>query len=284
LASSKLRLSTANNDMEGDNHDDEDEEEEDPNNFPVNSLLGAAGKKMGLMKNTTSSNKQRASTISTNIPEESQHGHSTTTTSSTTNHQQQQQQPIMSPTQISNLLHDKDGTRSKLTKEVVVIIDALCGTILKSPTYHSQKMCELALDCITILITNGYIYGKVGINVGGAGGEAMESDEQYGNGDHEQKKSDEFKNSTTTTRKDDEADGLVSSTEVLELLIETICKCSDMPWEVVQGAMTKALLAMVISSRCAVHEAALLKIVRSIFHVYLVTKSTSVKAIAKCGI
>jgi len=265
LASSKLRLSTANvtadHDIEGDDEDDE-EEEEDPNNFPVNSLLGAAGKKMGLMKNTTSSN----------IPEESQH--STTTSSTNNNHQQ----PIMSPTQISNLLHDKDGTRSKLTKEVVVIIDALCGTILKSPTYHSQKMCELALDCITILITNGYIYGKVGNAASGAAGEAMESDDQYGSGD-------EFKNSTmTTTRKDDEADGLVSSTEVLELLIETICKCSDMPWEVVQGAMTKALLAMVISSRCAVHEAALLKIVRSIFHVYLVTKSTDVKALAKSSL
>lgn len=286
LASSKLRLSSANAPTAAGEEDDDGMEEDNinaagynNNNAPVNSLLGAAGRKIGFMggsnvnsnaaANDKSSNSNKANAnaaASSIIPEEGNHA----------NLSQSQQQQMISPTQISNLLNE-DGTTSKLTREVVVIIDALCGTILKSPTYHSQKMCELALDCITILITNGYIYGEVG----SYGGPTMESDEQY---NQEEKLYGEQGEAAKKTRKDDEADGLVSSSEVLKFLIETICKCSDMPWEVVQGAMTKALLALVISSRCAVHEAALLKVVRSIFHVYLVTKSTSVKAIAKSSL
>ena len=162
---------------------------------------------------------------------------------------------------------------AKLTKEVVIVIDALCGTILKSPTYHSQKMCEYALDCIAVLITNGYIYGTVGLEY-----ETEESTPVFDVQGNERKEvDDDIKDNS----QNNEADGLVSSTEILEFLIMTVCKCSDMTWSSVQEGMIKVLLALVISPRCTVHGATLLKIVRSIFHVFLVTKSSTVKNLAK---
>ena len=153
---------------------------------------------------------------------------------------------------------------AKLTREVVVIIDALCGTILKSPTYHNQKMCEYALDCIAVLVTNGYIYGTVGKASNATSNPNAAQDEK--------------ENSK------EEADGLVSSTEILEFLIETVCKCSDMTWIGTQEGMVRVLLALAVSPRCAVHEIYLLKIVRSIFHVYLVAKDASVKDLAKSAL
>lgn len=165
---------------------------------------------------------------------------------------------------------------AKLTKEVVIVIDALCGTILKAPTYHSQKMCEYALDCVAVLITNGYVYGTVGL-VEDAPPPHPLSVAPTPSVDDESSKNVVVDSSSPV----DEADGLVSSTEILEFLIMTICKCSDMSWSSVQEGMVKVLLALVISPRCSVHGATLLKIVRSVFHVFLVTKSSTVKALAK---
>ncbi len=64
-------------------------------------------------------------------------------------------------------------------------------------------------------------------------------------------------------------------------LINCICERADHISEAVQSAMAKALLALMTSPVCGVYEAGMLKAVRTVFHIYLVTKYDSVKSVSR---
>mmetsp|Transcript_31336 Transcript_31336/g.37283 ORF Transcript_31336/g.37283 Transcript_31336/m.37283 type:complete len:1900 (-) Transcript_31336:92-5791(-) len=64
-------------------------------------------------------------------------------------------------------------------------------------------------------------------------------------------------------------------------LIDSICRCADSPSYADQTSMAKSLLALMTSPTCGVHEAAMLKAVRAVFHVFLVTKSPPAKDVCK---
>lgn len=72
-----------------------------------------------------------------------------------------------------------------------------------------------------------------------------------------------------------------SSQTLLNRLLESVAKSSESNNELVQNALIATLTSIMTSPKCSVHENAMLTALRSTFHVYLVTKSTTCKASAK---
>lgn len=68
---------------------------------------------------------------------------------------------------------------------------------------------------------------------------------------------------------------------LLNRLVESVAKSSDSTNDAVQTAVVATMTAIMTSPKCSVHETAMLTAMRSTFHVYLVTKSTTGKASAK---
>lgn len=70
----------------------------------------------------------------------------------------------------------------------------------------------------------------------------------------------------------------------MDLVIETISKCSDEYDDNVQLQVIKALLTAVTSVYCEVHEASLLLAIRSCFHIHLISKNQVNKTTAKAAL
>ena len=71
---------------------------------------------------------------------------------------------------------------------------------------------------------------------------------------------------------------------LMDLIIETVSKCSDIPDDGVQLQVIKALLIAVTSVYCEVHESSLLLAVRACFHIHLVTKNQVNKTTARAAL
>lgn len=71
---------------------------------------------------------------------------------------------------------------------------------------------------------------------------------------------------------------------LMDLLIETVSKCSDEFDDGVQLQVIKALLTAVTSTHCEVHEGSLLLAVRACFHIHLVSKNQVNKTTAKAAL
>jgi hypothetical protein len=130
----------------------------------------------------------------------------------------------------------------------------------------SPKMFEIALECIGLLISNRYVVGSTIATV-------PSSKNRDGNNGNE---------------KEDEEDGNSGSDDNNETrqseilyLINCICERADHASDTVQTAMSKALLALMTSPVCGVYEAGMLKAVRTVFHIYLVTKHDNVKSVTR---
>jgi len=167
------------------------------------------------------------------------------------------------------------GEQEEILMHPVIIktTQSLC-TIMVSQT-KSPKMAELALECITILISSGYIIGKAGLDEGitintsitqnqgsSAAAVALRSKE---NGDSIHSTGDQSSQSRT----------------LVDELVESITRCSESSSDTVQTAMTKALLALMINKNTGVHESALLMSIRATFHVFLVSKITHAKEVSR---
>lgn len=109
----------------------------------------------------------------------------------------------------------------------------------------SAKMIEISLECIGLLITNRYLVG-----------------------------------STSPNKVQQTKEGFNKEPYLMEL-IHKICDCADNPSDAVQSAMTKDLLSLMTSPVCDVHESGMLKAVRTVFHVYLITKHDEVKQLSR---
>ena len=148
---------------------------------------------------------------------------------------------------------------------VIATLHALC-TVISSES-KTLKMAETALECITILTNGRYVSGVAGGRVKLEVQRKMSDPviaqqqlvQQYAPGH----------------------DGRDGGLSFLGYVVESITRASDLSSESVQGAMAKALLAIMTCPKCGVHEAAMLQAVRSTFHVYLVGKSPSGKELAR---
>jgi len=71
---------------------------------------------------------------------------------------------------------------------------------------------------------------------------------------------------------------------LLHRLMEAIQRCSESNTDTVQSQVVKCTKEVLISPKCAIHEASLLLAIRSIFHIYLVTKSDPVQHASKAAL
>jgi brefeldin A-inhibited guanine nucleotide-exchange protein len=110
------------------------------------------------------------------------------------------------------------------------------------------RLMEIGLDAIHCLIEYGYLKGKT----------VMEAATENNN-----------ENSKRT---------------MMDLIIETVSKCSDITDDGVQLKVIKALLIAVTSVYCEVHESSLLLAVRACFHIHLVTKNQVNKTTARAAL
>lgn len=140
-------------------------------------------------------------------------------------------------------------------------------TILRHPS-RTSKVCELALECIRLLVANGYISGRAGgrDDPTGSGSQAIAQAERDAklNGPRD----------PSTQREP----------SLLHKVMEGVASCSNYNSETVQTAACKTFRALITSELCGVHEGSLLLALRSAFHVYLVGKTTSTKEVAKTAL
>lgn len=137
----------------------------------------------------------------------------------------------------------------EIRQEVKFAIDCYCTTITHPAA--TAKMIEIALECIGLLISNRYVVGSTA-----------------------KKKVEELDESDSISSDGDRQN---ASTSDVMRLINCICTCAENPSDSVQSAMTKALLSLMTSPVCSVHEAGMLKSVRTVFHIYLITRHDEVK-------
>lgn len=71
---------------------------------------------------------------------------------------------------------------------------------------------------------------------------------------------------------------------LMDVIIDTVSKCSDEYDDGVHLQVIKALLTAVTSPYCEVHEASLILAVRACFHVHLITKNQVNKTTAKAAL
>ncbi|KAL3770982.1 hypothetical protein ACHAW5_000384 [Stephanodiscus triporus] len=147
---------------------------------------------------------------------------------------------------------------------VITTLHALCMVI--SSESKTLKMAETALECISILTNGRYVSGVAGGRV------KLEV---------QRKISDPVIAQQPGQQSAPGHDGRDGGLSFLGYVVESITRASDLSSEAVQGAMAKALLAIMTCPKCGVHEAAMLQAVRSTFHVYLVGKSPSGKELAR---
>jgi brefeldin A-inhibited guanine nucleotide-exchange protein len=149
---------------------------------------------------------------------------------------------------VKNDNEDKENQESleHMRPEVLAAVECYCAVINNS--LATAKMIEIALECIGLLISNRYVVGSTIIS-------------------QEEADAKEKKESFEDRRKISDIMDLISS----------ICECADNPTEAVQSAMSKDLLSLMTSPVCKVHEAGMLKSVRTVFHMYLITKHEEAK-------
>jgi Guanine nucleotide exchange factor in Golgi transport N-terminal/Dimerisation and cyclophilin-binding domain of Mon2 len=144
----------------------------------------------------------------------------------------------------TNLFVDDDPqTREPVHEAIEKTILAIQTVLIHT---KQPKPCEIALEVVTLIVKRRYLSGRAG----GEQDKKSQSDEQ----------------------------------RPLSLLYQTldcVAKCSESNHESVQNALIACLTAIMTSPKCSVHENSMLTAMRSTFHVYLVTKSTHCKALAK---
>ena len=112
-------------------------------------------------------------------------------------------------------------------------------------------MMLISLEYIQLLTTYNYICGRASNDI-----------------------KEEITNTNTSTNSEGK---VIDFTDIFQ----HICKCAGSSVKSVQIATAKVLLAVVTSPKCAIHESSILKVTRTIFHIYLVTKHSDAKKISK---
>jgi brefeldin A-inhibited guanine nucleotide-exchange protein len=164
---------------------------------------------------------------------------------------------------------DDPQTREPMHTAVTLLLEALIK-ILANPA--TNRACELCLECINLLVKRGYVSGRAG----GVNATVEHQSEHQPQSPGTPSPTAEAEPATTA------AVTVSSPATLLHRLLESIAAASsETTAEGIQTAVLKAFQTIVTSPKCGVHEASMLLALRSTFHVYLVTKSTTCKTAAK---
>jgi len=136
---------------------------------------------------------------------------------------------------------DDDPQTREPVHHAVVATLEACMSVLSHPAL-TAKAGETAFDLICMLIMRRYVSGRAGV------GQEGDSDQQP---------------------------------SLLHRLLESVSKCCDSSLEILQSSTVKTLRIIVTSPKCGIHEGSILLSLRTVFHVYLVTKSANGKETAK---
>ena len=146
-----------------------------------------------------------------------------------------------------------------LTKEFVheaIVTSLEAYSMCMAHPNRSDKACEYALECVQKLVDKQYVSGRAG-----------------GHGETPKVPTEE----TQKVPKEEES----APTPLMQQVMEGVAKCSESNAEAVQIRVVQTMKCIMISPRCGIHEASMLLAIRSTFHIYLVTKSTSCQFAAK---
>lgn len=158
-------------------------------------------------------------------------------------------------TVLDDFTSDGELNNEKMHPAIKTALSCYCAVIQNDSA--TPKMVEIALECIGLLISNRYVVGSTLVTAKPSSG-----DDDGGNDDND----DEIANN--------------KQSEVL-YLIDCICGRADHVSDAVQAGTSKVLLALMTSPVCGVYEAGMLKAVRTVFHIYLVTKHDAVKKVTR---
>ena len=135
---------------------------------------------------------------------------------------------------------------------VTTAVSSYCS--IMAHNYSTSKMMLMSLECIELLTTYNYICGRASNDI-----------------------KEEITNKNTSGNNEGK---VLDFTDILQ----HICKCAGSSVENVQIATAKVLLAIITSPKCAIHESSILKVTRTIFHIYLVTKHSDAKKVSKAAL
>jgi brefeldin A-inhibited guanine nucleotide-exchange protein len=139
-------------------------------------------------------------------------------------------------------------TKEPMNEAIQCTVEA-CSMVLLHPA-KTNKASEWTLECVTLLLVDRYISGNAGTQ-----------------DDKESEKA----------ARDNHATDVIPPHSTLHTLVEGITKCSESNIEGIQVAVVRAMLAIMTSPKCGIHEATLLMCIRATFHVYLITKALECK-------
>ncbi len=167
--------------------------------------------------------------------------------------------------------HRQNNEQQQMHPAIKTALSCYCAVINNESS--TPKMVEIALECIGLLISNRYVVGTTIIlkqSSSSSNNNAQNGDNNNTSVDSNGSREDGGSNDNNSNKQ----------SEIL-YLINCICERADHVSETVQSAMAKALLALMTSPVCGVYEAGMLKAVRTVFHIYLVTKHDSVKQVSR---
>ncbi|GKY96543.1 hypothetical protein MPSEU_000613900 [Mayamaea pseudoterrestris] len=153
---------------------------------------------------------------------------------------------------------DDPQSREPIEPAIETTLEAFIA-VLSHPS-KVTKPCDLALEGIALLVANRYVSGRAGgmTDTSGSGPKALEIATQQG--------------------------VRPPPPSLLHRLVESVAKMSESVVESTQACMIKTMRTIMTSPKCAVHESTMLLAIRSIFHVYLISKSSTVKDLAKSAL
>lgn len=152
---------------------------------------------------------------------------------------------------------DDPLTRLPMHKSITDAVEAYIMVMMHEQ--KTNKACEEALSCVKQLVLRNYVSGR-------AGGK------------------DDLSASGSTTQTDPNKTPPPPPPSLLHRLMLGIQKCSESNTESVQSQVIEAYKELLTSRQCGVHEASMLLAIRSIFHIYLVTKAQTVRDSAKAAL
>ena len=185
-----------------------------------------------------------------------------------TDQQQQQQQQHN-----HHRHHDEDDPRTRMVMHKSVL-DALEAYVMVME--HPQRTtaaCEDALSCVKQLVVRDYVSGR-------ASGVKEDSHGVVGS---------PTTAATTTIGESSKPSSAENGTgsvapSPLHRLVMGIQKCSESTMDSVHSKVIDTFKEILTNCHCSIHEASMLLVIRSIFHIYLVTKAQPVKTAAKAAL
>ncbi|KAG7370181.1 RalF-like Dot/Icm system translocated protein [Nitzschia inconspicua] len=160
----------------------------------------------------------------------------------------------------SNGVEDDPLTRQEMNEAIVVALDAYIMTMEHEQT--TNVACEQALECVTQLVIRNYVSGRAGVQDDSSASGSTNTSQQQGG-------------------RDQTTNGEPSQ---MNRLLQGIQKCSGSTTESVQSHVIECLKTLMTSPSCGIHQAAMLLCIRSVFHIYLIAKTTHCRDAARAAL